>query len=132
MICTKCKQDKLESEFYRRTGREKRQKQIMPECKQCFQVRANDRAKRNRLILIEEFGNKCIICSYSKHLEILQFHHRDPSQKLFNIAKKSGYSLNKLRAEAIKCDLLCPTCHCEIHLLLRTGRDSNPRCGIHD
>ena len=118
MICTKCKQNKSESEFYKRSKVENRRKKVMPECKICFQARASKRAKNNRLILIKEFGNKCKLCGYSKYPLVLHFLHRDPSQKLFNISKRSGYSLNNLREEAVKCDLLCPTCHCEQHLLV--------------
>ena len=45
--------------------------------------------------------------------ECLQFHHRDPRQKEFNISEwiRNGVSLETLRAEIAKCDVLCANCH---------------------
>ncbi|MBP9854147.1 MAG: hypothetical protein KBD53_04690 [Candidatus Omnitrophica bacterium] len=46
----------------------------------------------------------------------MEFHHKDPSQKDFNISCK-GYtrSWNKVRQELDKCVLVCANCHREIH-----------------
>lgn len=56
---------------------------------------------------------KCTKCGYKEHPEILQFHHRDPSEKEFKMGKGSvgNYSREKLMKEIEKCDLLCPNCH---------------------
>lgn len=45
--------------------------------------------------------------------ECLQFHHRDPKQKLFNVGEwiRNGVSLETLKAEIEKCDVLCANCH---------------------
>ncbi len=45
--------------------------------------------------------------------ECLQFHHRDPKQKLFNVGQwvRNGVSLETLKAEIEKCDVLCANCH---------------------
>jgi len=45
--------------------------------------------------------------------ECLQFHHRDPKEKKFNIGEwiKNGVSLETLQAEIAKCDVLCANCH---------------------
>jgi hypothetical protein len=48
-------------------------------------------------------------------LEALQFHHRDPSKKSFAIAAGGlTRSIEVLRIEAAKCDLLCANCHAEV------------------
>ena len=42
----------------------------------------------------------------------LEFHHRDPSTKSFNVSKAAhtvGWST--LTAEVAKCDMLCEKCH---------------------
>lgn len=41
------------------------------------------------------------------------FHHRDRSEKLFNLASSmaAGRSWDLIRAEIEKCDVLCATCH---------------------
>ncbi len=45
--------------------------------------------------------------------ECLQFHHRDPKQKAFNVSHwiRNGVSLETLKAEIAKCDVLCANCH---------------------
>ena len=36
-------------------------------------------------------------------------------QKEFNLGAKRGYSIEKLKPELDKCDLICSNCHIEIH-----------------
>jgi hypothetical protein len=55
-----------------------------------------------------------LICGYCRCASALQFHHVDPAQKLFTINAGVGKALEKLRAEARKCVLLCATCHVEV------------------
>ena len=45
----------------------------------------NIRAMRRKLKLIEEMGGKCEICGYDKNISALDFHHKDPSQKEFQL-----------------------------------------------
>jgi len=49
------------------------------------------RRKKIRLMAIEHLGGKCTRCGYNKYPEVLEFHHRDPSQKDFNVSSK-GHS----------------------------------------
>jgi len=74
------------------------------------------RRKKIRLKAIETLGGKCIKCGYNKYPEVLEFHHRDPAQKEFNISKE-GYCMSweKTYKEIQKCDLLCANCHRELH-----------------
>ena len=55
------------------------------------------------------------------HTDDLEWHHRDPSTRLFSVGggDKNGYSYAKLTAEIAKCDLLCPNHHRETHRLMR-------------
>lgn len=46
---------------------------------------------------------------------VLQFHHRDPSQKKFNVAQPGTSSEARLLAEIEKCDVLCASCHLRHH-----------------
>ena len=55
----------------------------------------------------------CVLCKWNKHTEILQFHHRNPNEKEINIHKCT--SIDKIKEELKKCDLLCPNCHFWIH-----------------
>ena len=64
--------------------------------------------------LVEYKGGKCKICGYNKYIGNLAFHHLDPSKKSFRISGKS-ISLEKLKCEVDKCQLLCHNCHGELH-----------------
>ena len=77
------------------------------------------RRKEIRLKAISNLGGKCKRCGYSKYPEVLEFHHRDQTQKDFNISRKGHCrSLDRVRKEIEKCDLLCANCHRETHVEL--------------
>ena len=59
---------------------------------------------RNRALLTLQ--NKCDICGYNRIPQILQVHHKS--------GDRSDNSLNNLQ-------ILCPTCHQEVHFLTKTG-----------
>jgi hypothetical protein len=69
---------------------------------------------RTKLRLIEYKGGKCVCCGYNKCARALQFHHRDPSKKDFQISGTSR-SYERLIQEVDKCELVCSNCHNEIH-----------------
>lgn len=75
------------------------------------------RGMRRKLKLIEEMGGKCEICGYDKNISALEFHHKDPTQKDFqlDIRKMANTKWETLVEEAKKCSLLCANCHREIH-----------------
>ena len=74
------------------------------------------RRKKIRLKAIESLGGKCVKCGYSKYPEVLEFHHKNPSEKDFNISKKGHCrSWQRVSSEIKKCDLLCANCHREEH-----------------
>ena len=75
-------------------------------------VRRNQRATKATLVM--EHGGRCIRCGYSGCPGALHFHHRDPSNKLFKVGA-GNRSLERQRAEAAKCDLICANCHAEEH-----------------
>ena len=71
---------------------------------------------------VNYLGGKCE-CG-EEHPSALQFHHRDPSTKLFNITTKhlgspKLYPWNTVIVpELDKCDLLCANCHFKEHAVL--------------
>lgn len=67
-----------------------------------------ERYYRHRAILIEELGGKCIKCASNEDLE---FDHIDRITKSFDIGKNFNRSLDYLRPEAAKCQLLCKNHH---------------------
>ena len=83
-----------------------------------YNIRAVTKRRRKvRLKAIEHLGGKCMRCGYSKYPEVLEFHHKNPSQKDFNVSAKGHCrSWNRVKNEIEKCDLLCANCHREIHV----------------
>lgn len=75
------------------------------------------RRKEIRLRAIDYKGGKCKKCGYKKYPEVLEFHHKDPSSKDFNISQKGHCrSWKKVKDEIEKCELFCANCHREIHV----------------
>lgn len=62
-------------------------------------------------------GGACEICGYCKNIAALEFHHKNPEEKKFNVdmRKFSNMTLEKLEAELEKCILVCANCHRELH-----------------
>lgn len=66
-------------------------------------------------------GGKCENCGYCKNIAALDFHHRDPSEKDFQVSAGSYLSWERLVPELDKCSLLCANCHREEHDSLRSA-----------
>lgn len=84
-------------------------------CKRCRVEAVTEARRKRKNKLVEIHGGECVVCGYSKCPQALQFHHLDPTQKEFGIAK-SGVcrSFDTMKAEADKCVLVCANCHTEI------------------
>ncbi len=76
-------------------------------------VSDNRRAKKLRAVQYK--GGKCRICPYDRCMGALQFHHLDPEQKDFHIAKAGAWAWSRIVKELDKCILVCANCHAEIH-----------------
>lgn len=84
-------------------------------CKKCAIEQVILHRKRKKEKLITMFGGKCKICGYNHYLGALQFHHLDPSKKLFSLSVRGlSYSLETCINEAKKCVILCANCHAEV------------------
>ena len=67
----------------------------------------------NRIDRVKRFKG-CSHCGYKKNPVALQFHHVDPSTKLYNVAcmRRSSYKQwGKIKTEMRKCIVLCANCH---------------------
>jgi hypothetical protein len=84
-------------------------------CIRCRSAAVMKRRRNVKRILIEEAGGGCTMCGYDKSPSALEFHHLDPRQKSFPLSIRGRtVGIEKLRAEARKCVLLCATCHAEV------------------
>jgi cytochrome c553 len=75
--------------------------------------KASNRKKKIELIGLK--GGKCERCGIEyngKNAVIFQFHHRDPSQKDFEISSNLRVrSYKRVKEELEKCAMLCANCH---------------------
>lgn len=83
-------------------------------CKKCRTEQVTKTRQNNKLKLVKKFGGKCKLCGYSKCINALVFHHKDPTKKKFSISSDIR-SYVKLSKEAEKCILICANCHAELH-----------------
>lgn len=75
------------------------------------------RALRRKIEIINKAGGKCQRCGYNRNLAALQFHHKDPTKKIFKLDARSlsGTVIESIYEEFKKCELLCANCHAETH-----------------
>jgi excisionase family DNA binding protein len=84
-------------------------------CRQCRIEAVTARRRRIKRQLIDEAGGRCVLCGYDRFPGALQFHHLDPARKSFSLSQQGvARSLEKARAEAAKCVLMCANCHAEV------------------
>ncbi len=74
-----------------------------------------ERTKIFKQKCIDYLGGECKICGYNKCIAVLDFHHRDPSTKKFEISRSGLVFSDRVIRELDKCDLLCSNCHKELH-----------------
>lgn len=132
--CGKCEKFVSIDKFYKRG---KTYDKLDHKCKQCDSIKRKEkydsdpqhRQKQIDYVInhqrqlktkyVQYKGDACLDCGL-KHIEnnneaVFDFHHRDPAQKKFGIAEKVGWSLEKMKPELDKCDLVCSMCHALRH-----------------
>lgn len=77
--------------------------------------RNRERLSENREYVAQyKLGRSCISCNELTSV-CLDFHHVDPSSKLFGIAHSGCRTIEQLQKEIDKCVLLCANCHRKLH-----------------
>jgi hypothetical protein len=70
---------------------------------------------------IKQLGNECIRCGVpatAENIVIFDFHHRNPSEKHFDISGlHKSINCEDFKNEIKKCDLVCSNCHRMIHFM---------------
>ena len=137
MKCKNCGVDKPETEFYH-----SKNGYLCGICKDCYKERVA-RNKANNPGKYREYGKAyyqqhkseakkrdteyremvaklktpCVKCGESR-LYVIDFHHIDPSEKAFNINRKTAKrDFSVIENEVKKCVCLCRNCHMEFHYL---------------
>jgi transposase len=83
-------------------------------CVRCRVEAVTRRRRKVKQTLVEEAGGACELCGYDRCLAALEFHHLEPEEKRFQMSARYARSLDRARAEARKCALLCASCHAEV------------------
>ena len=84
-------------------------------CKKCRNKTSLERRKNIKKEAVEYKGGKCEHCGIQDDcLDIYDFHHVDPTQKDFAIAR-SAKAFKNIKNELDKCQLLCANCHRKVH-----------------
>lgn len=71
-------------------------------------AKARRRYARRRAYFVDKLGGRCVKCGDRWNLH---FDHIDPGTKEFVISDGMFFSLERLREEVAKCQLLCWQCH---------------------
>jgi len=118
-ICSKCKDEKNESEFY-----SKGKGRLQSYCKPCLLKAQMSRWKKRKERAIEYKGGRCSDCNLKhERPEVYQFHHLDPLTKDFDWGRLRLKSWDKIVKELDKCVLLCANCHIIRHSHLASQYD---------
>jgi len=124
-FCTSCVQILPLSKFYSNGTSSTGVQKYKPTCITC--ETSSKRTKIYDLVLdylaISNRKYSCEKCSYTGIFGSLDFHHRDPSSKEFNVGQLLGSCsvesfITVIMPELDKCILLCPNCHRQEHLLM--------------
>jgi hypothetical protein len=124
--CTKCG---CEKEFLLFAKRAKSKDGFASWCKECFAKNAANKYKSSEEERIRKNKNKsntqnkardfiweylkiqsCIDCG-NNNPKVLEFDHKDESQKSFNISEMFGLSVDRIKKEIEKCEVRCANCH---------------------
>lgn len=122
--CTKCLESK-ELKFF--SKRAKSSDGLANWCKECFATYERERyqngdkarKERNKASIIKQrqdyiwnilTASECKVCGLDDPL-VLEFDHRDPKTKVYNVTDMYQLSESKIQAEIDKCDILCANCH---------------------
>ena len=72
--------------------------------------------KRTKRRMVEAMGGQCVECGYKACDAAFDFHHLDPTQKLFGFGgmRANPIAWARICDELSKCVLLCATCHREV------------------
>lgn len=110
--CLICSEEKEIGEFYSRPNLPCK---TYPYCKPCSNALTIKKQRERKEWYIAYKGGKCELCGYDKCPAALEFHHRDPAKKDFEIARLKTYSFDLIKPELDKCVLVCSNCHREVH-----------------
>ena len=116
-VCTQCKIEKDESEFY---NNKRNPDGLDYYCKDCRKETTSNstydvkKYAENTQAFVESLKTECCKCGEDRPW-VIQFHHINPDEKKFGIAGCGTRSRTAIWEEVKKCVCLCSNCHDEFH-----------------
>lgn len=91
----------------------------MPYKDKAIQRASQLKYRQKRLDAIDKYKMEkgCCVCGYKSHPRALQFHHREPDKKDFEICSmmRRNRTVEFILKEIEKCDVICANCHLILH-----------------
>ena len=118
-ICSKCGIEKPISEYHKNGFDKDGNQKYRGYCKQCANKLESARYYKKK-DYIDNQKTCCAKCGDTRTY-VLDYHHRDSTEKEFTIGKMKKGSLGLIQKEIDKCIVLCANCHREFHWLEKQG-----------
>lgn len=106
--CTKCSQVRPLSDYQ---ANRRSPDGLQQHCRPCQLANVRGVREARRDIVRQAKNVPCADCGQSYPSYVMDFDHRDPSTKMFELAKAKLYGEARIRAEIAKCDVVCANCH---------------------
>jgi predicted HNH restriction endonuclease len=88
-----------------------RHRQWYEDNKESVTTKQREKKRARKLWAIEYLGGQCAACNQVVPPAAFEFHHLDPETKDRDPSKMLHLSLDRLKLELAKCQLLCANCH---------------------
>lgn len=124
-VCTKCKTEKSLLEF--RLEKKRGEYRRRADCVSCVSERQKTGNRVRYSAWLEKTGQlksvPCDRCGIKFPPHVMDFDHRNPSEKLGDVSRSYGRNPVWQQAEIQKCDVVCACCHrLRTSTLTKTGR----------
>ena len=117
LVCSNCQRLLPITEFHQSNGK------VHHLCKECKKQYQNEHYLNNINELNEyKASRSCKKCGENRFY-LLDFHHINPDEKDYGIARRAHTNLSTLMPEINKCVVLCANCHREFHYLQEKNKD---------
>ena len=108
-LCPRCRTMRPAAMFYKR-----RHSNVPKHCRHCERERSENSLRERRAIIRAAKLSGCADCGLSlpEHPEVFDFDHRPEADKAGPVsALVTRGTIEQLRAEIAKCDVVCANCH---------------------
>jgi hypothetical protein len=88
-------------------------RKLTPEWKAYHRQYSSKAYYKSREIVIRGKMKPCTDCGVQYNPWVMEYDHRDPSDKKFSLSRGTVHNENMILEEISKCDVVCANCHAE-------------------